>query len=533
MFWAIGKKEGFHEDEMFSYGASNSTLGSTFITYGRIDNLDTIVKDKNPFLTIQKRIFYYFHQDEYSSAEKDLGRDDFKSVWRTREDATEYLQIDNFEEAIDFFTVYWNTAKDVHPPLFYFAVHIASILFWGHFSKYIIFIVNLLFFYGTIHFLRKILELIGRKELTIPNLIFYGASIGAISTVIFQRMYMMLTFFTIWFLYINLKIYINSFELDKKLKRQLIVVTILGFLTQYNFCIYAAFVALVMIGISIYKKNKKFILKYIVAFIIAAIIGVLIFLPSIYHIFFSYRGGGRSERGFTTLEALKALMERGLSAYSLAFYFGVGLSISLILIFIWKFIKSNSKGIYLILLIPAIFTFLAIGVISPYKSLRYIMFLLPIFALFFIVLLDELIDSKKFSCIFLTIFAIYISVYGIATQKINYLYEGYNDYLKIADEYQDDRFVLVMPTVFSQIQDVPEFKIYKESLIIAPDRLEDLETYSEFEQEDEFIVGIKNWNKKPIDAILDEIVVYTGFENYELVYSSDESANMTIYRFFK
>ena len=32
MFWAIDKKEGFHEDEMFSYGASNSTLGNTFLS---------------------------------------------------------------------------------------------------------------------------------------------------------------------------------------------------------------------------------------------------------------------------------------------------------------------------------------------------------------------------------------------------------------------------------------------------------------------------------------------------------------------
>ena len=148
MFWAIGKKEGFHEDEMFSYGASNSTLGNTFLSYGRIDNLDTIIKRRNPFITLKNFLHYkLFDRSDYEKTEKALNRDDFKSVWRTPEDAIEYLQIDNFEEAIDFVSVYWNTAKDVHPPLFYFAVHIVSILFWGHFSKYIIFIVNMLFFY--------------------------------------------------------------------------------------------------------------------------------------------------------------------------------------------------------------------------------------------------------------------------------------------------------------------------------------------------------------------------------------------------
>lgn len=148
MFWAIGKKEGFHEDEIFSYGASNSTLGNTFLSYGRVDNIDTIIKSRNPFISIKNFIYYkILNKDAYSKAEKALNRDDFKSVWRTREDAIEYLQIDNWKEAVDFASVYWNTAKDVHPPLFYFAVHIVSIFFWGHFSKYIIFIVNLIFFY--------------------------------------------------------------------------------------------------------------------------------------------------------------------------------------------------------------------------------------------------------------------------------------------------------------------------------------------------------------------------------------------------
>ena len=169
MFWAISCKEGFHEDEMFSYGASNSTLGNTFLTYGRVDNIDSIIKRRNPFLTLKNYIYYtVINQDAYQEAVKELDRDDFKSVWRTRDDAIEYLQIDNWQEAVDVVSVYWNTAKDVHPPLFYFAVHIVSILFWGHFSKYIIFIVNLLFFYRNNLATKKNLY-INRKETFISS----------------------------------------------------------------------------------------------------------------------------------------------------------------------------------------------------------------------------------------------------------------------------------------------------------------------------------------------------------------------------
>lgn len=533
MFWAIGKKEGFHEDEMFSYGASNSTLGNTFLSYGRVDNVDSIIKTRNPFLTLKNYIHYkVVDRKAYDEAVKDLNRDDFKSIWRTKADAVEYLQIDNFGEAIDFASVYWNTAKDVHPPLFYFAVHIASVLFWGHFSKYIIFLINLLFFYGTIHFSRKILELIQRENLIIPNLIFYGASIGAISTVMFQRMYMMLTFFIIWFLYVNLKIYKNNFELDKNLKKELIVVTILGFLTQYNFCFYAVFVAIVMIGIGLKKNGKKAVRTYFLQYIKAAIIGILLFVPSIYHIFFSYRGAGRGAREFTIYEAFVAFCKNLFSSFSLPLCFGIGLTIALAIVFIWKFIQGNSKGIYLIFSIPAILTFLAIIVMSPYKSLRYIMFLLPIFTIEFVVLMDELIDNKKFSSILLTVFAIYLSTYGILMKPINYLYIGYQKYLDIAKEYQEDRFVLVMPTVFSQIQDTLEFQTYRESLIIAPDRLEDLKDFNEFDNENEFILGIKNWIDNP-EEVLEQVLEYTEFTNYELLHTSTKSARLDVYRIYR
>ena len=183
MFWAINKKEGFHEDEMFSYGVSNSTLGNTFLSYGRIDIPDSIIKSRNPFIMLKNYIYYKVIKPEaYNLAVKELNIDISKSIWRTRGDAIEYLQIDNWKEAIDFMSIYWNTAKDVHPPLFYIAVHIASILFWGHFSKYIIFIVNLVFFIGTLWYLRKIIILINRKELSIPNIILYESITKVVNT---------------------------------------------------------------------------------------------------------------------------------------------------------------------------------------------------------------------------------------------------------------------------------------------------------------------------------------------------------------
>lgn len=147
--------------------------------------------------------------------------------------------------------------------------------------------------------------------------------------------------------------------------------------------------------------------------------------------------------------------------------------------------------------------------------------------------MNELVENKKFSSIILTLFAIILSINGILTNPINYLYIGYQKYIDIAKTYENDRFVLVMPTVFSQIQDMKEFQIYKESLIIEPTRLEDLNDFTEFQNEDEFILGIKNWIEMPENEVLNKVLNYTGYDKYELLHSSKNSAKMVVYRLYK
>ena len=49
----------------------------------------------------------------------------------------------------------------------------------------------------------KILNLLGKEKISILGVILYGMSVGGISSMMFLRMYMMLTFFTVLFLYIN------------------------------------------------------------------------------------------------------------------------------------------------------------------------------------------------------------------------------------------------------------------------------------------------------------------------------------------
>lgn len=538
MFFYIDKKEGFHEDEIFSYTASNSSYSNIMLSYAKADNVDTILKTPNMFETLHNLVYYIvFNRDEYDEKMISLQDRLDTSVWKTREEAAETMEINSIHEVFDYFTVYWNTSRDVHPPLFYFLVHFVSSIFYNNFSKYIIFIINLAFFLATCIVLRKIAKRLDKENLAIPLLILYGFSIGAISTVMFQRMYMMLTFFTVLFLYINLKIYYNNFKLDKKLKIELVVTTILGFLTQYYFCIYAAFLALAMIIIMLWKESKNEIENYILQLIKSAIIGVLLFLPSIYHIFFSYRGAGGALSEFTVLEKMIAFIKQFFDSFSLTIVAGIIICVILFITLIIRCIKhKEDRYIYSLLIFPVLFSFVIVCRISPFRSVRYIMFFFPIIAITSIWLMDNLIElivkNKNIRIGILVFLACVISIFGLITNKVNYLYIGYNDYLKIANDNSETRFVLICSTSYVHINDLLEFMTYKESIIIDPDKLEQLRNNEELKQEDEFILSIKNW-AGDVDEILKDVLEYTGYSDYELLLNTGNSANCSVYKITK
>ena len=131
---------------------------------------------------------------------------------------------------------------------------------------------------------------------------------GAISTVMFQRMYMMMTFFVLMYTYISLKI--CRYGMCKKEMLWLSIATILGFLTQYYFCLFAL-VMFIILFIHLKGKRKTWVWENIKL----AILGVVLFPASIYHIFFSYRGIGRLQENY--FERLKYYLEEMFKEFSI------------------------------------------------------------------------------------------------------------------------------------------------------------------------------------------------------------------------
>lgn len=542
MFYWIGQKEGFHEDEIFSYGSSNYKWDNVFQAAGKSDFLNRTIEKyvigDSIGKTLENIRYYLSNQDEFGRLAGEIHNGD-KPVWKTSEDAKEYLTIGE-GDVLNYFSVYYNQSRDVHPPLFYMLVHLVSSIAYGVFSKYIIFSINLIFFILSFYIIRKIFILFDKKWLGLITLVLYGLSMGAASTVIFQRMYMMITFFGLAYLYINLKILKNNLEITKKEKWQLFWTVLLGFLTQYYFCILVFIIFILMLIRFIQKKEYKMLRKYIIIHIVTAIVGIILFPAAIYHIFFSYRGVNLIENGRSFGQTILFYIQRIAEAYSLnnVLIFAV-LALAIIGILIKVIIlkkdekKINNLYSYLLIIIPTVLYILIVSKMAPdieaKYAMRYIMPILPEIAIIFVLGISKIFENKKAAYGLLAVIVLLITVNGIITNEPKYLYRGYRNYLEIANEYKDLKFVYAVDNAFTHLTSLPEFMTYDKSLIINMnyDKLDFLKTDEEIQSEDQFILTIKKWMN--VEDTLNQILEYTGFSNYEVLLDQDDDTGSIIY----
>ena len=542
MFYWIGQKEGFHEDEIFSYGSSNYKWDNVFQAAGKSDFLNRTIEKyvigDSIGETIDNIKYYISNQAEFGKLAGEIHSGD-KPVWKTSQDAKDYLTIGE-GDVLNYFSVYYNQSRDVHPPLFYMLVHLVSSIAYGVFSKYIIFAINLIFFILSFYIIRKIFILFDKKWLGLIAILLYGLSMGAASTVIFQRMYMMITFFGLAYLYVNLKILKNNLEITKKEKWQLFWAVLLGFLTQYYFCILVFIIFVLMCIRFIQKKEYKMLKKYIIIHVVTAIVGIILFPAAIYHIFFSYRGVNLIENGRSFAQTLIFYIQRIAEAYSvnnIVIY--ALLLLSVVGIFI-KFIliKKNKKKIknlysYLLILVPTICYILIVTKMAPdieaKYAMRYIMPILPELAILFVLGISKIFENKKIAYGLMSAIVLVITVSGMITNEPKYLYRGYNNYLEIANEYKDLKFVYAVDNAFTHLTSLPEFMTYNKSLIINMnyDKLDFLRTDEELQSEDQFILTIKKWMN--VDDTLNKILKYTGFKNYEILLDQEDDTGSIIY----
>lgn len=234
-------KSGYHTDEVWTYGLANSY--------------------HKPFLD-------------------GVGRDDDAVRISSGDDYTKYLTTDN-SDRFKFESVVYNQVRDVHPPLFYFVIHLISSIFPGVFSKWIGIVPNLLYLVITLIFIYLITQkLTSNKLLPVISTLLYGLSVGAVDTSTYIRMYMMMTMFVTIFSYLHVRLVVDK-TYNTKLLIALGLTTFLGFFTQYYFIIFAAIIGILMFIYLLLSKQFNKLWRYCLA-MLSALVAMLLIYPTAY-----------------------------------------------------------------------------------------------------------------------------------------------------------------------------------------------------------------------------------------------------------
>ena len=300
------QKNGYHVDEIYSYGLANSEylpfmhfgesgydVKDWMMEYGAGESFVQLFKNLwKDFQILKEHKFNFYSTPIYEAylVAQANSADTTTTTWVSGQDYRDYVSVSP-ENTFNYASVYYNQRGDVHPPFFYILLHTICSIFQGSFSKWYGLVLNMVFLMLTLGILYKMCrEYCGGELPALAIVASYVFSYGFISTAMFIRMYAILTFFVIWSCYLHLELLEADFCMTKKRVRKLVLVTLLGYYTHYYYVLYALGMAVVCCVIAFLRKHYKSMFQYIFAMAGAAIAGICIWPFSVKHVFRSYRG---------------------------------------------------------------------------------------------------------------------------------------------------------------------------------------------------------------------------------------------------
>ena len=384
-----------------------------------------------------------YHEDELltynlANSSKQLNVD---GGWNTPKDFNEYLSADK-NECFNYAQVYQNQITDAsHPPLYYAMVHTVCSFFPESFSRWYAYSINVLAMAGILILLFKIgRKVTGSNVYALIGAGAYAFSIACITTTIYLRMYAVLTFFVLSFLYITLKLYDKRNGINIKDCLTLGIIVFSGILTHYYFILFAAVTGLVFIVFKIKEKFLKDLIKYIITAAAGAAAALCVYPFIISNVLGGNRGFGSLRFSVDLITIVTYLI------YKLCTYVQI-LAKELFLNQIWLLVLccvcAVGFGIYfrfvkkkklsrraILILVPTLVFFIVISLVSPFNSDRYIMVSLPIIAMIFafaFIKVFELIKNKN-AYILLSVSIVLASAVALCTVTPYYVYGKTNLY---------------------------------------------------------------------------------------------------------
>ncbi len=431
----------------------------------------------------------YIHMDEaYSLALAQYDKiditanEDFYNTWHTDQYYQDYLALQE-EDQGDWGPVYKNQKDDVHPPLYYVLLRGVMGLDLGRFSKWPGIILNIVIMGGCSVLLYEVLRKLLVKEKNTARkalilVLFAGITVAGVSTVVYIRMYALLTLMVLLTLWLHLEL------LERKKPKfgwyvAIGLAVVLGVLTQYYYLFFLF--GLVLVTVVRYVRQKRWAesVKYLGSLVVAGILVLVIWPHILQHMFFGYRGQGV----LGNLVNLKILGKQ-IWDYLLIVDYNVFHHLMLVVAMLivgfaayrWrKQIKRvNLNKEFWLIFWPTVTYFGLAAIASPFIELRYIMpvcgliFVLVMYVLY--VLMGGILVEKRQSLVTLGVMIVVLiaapAQIGLGWMRIELLYRDRQEVMKAVTEKPSVPILYFITTENNRFLDnILPFAIAKESYL--------------------------------------------------------------------
>lgn len=509
----ISQKDGYHMDELLTFELANAEYNPWIVPTQPVGRLAKFMQQEiygdslGETLGNLKDTVADVLRNRGSSKLLSYKADVYEQpVWITREQFHEYITVGD-RDGFNYLSVYFNVKDDNHPPLYFMLVHTMSSLFRDRISPWMGCVFNLAAVMGCCILMFALGRLLAAchyiEERTgerwgLGSALLYGCSSGAIATTVFIRMYGVLTFLCMLSLYLHLQKWLGEQSGAGKdfMKKNglLILVTALGYWTQYFFLFYCLLLALTTVILLFRGGRKKEAFRYVRSMVIAAVIGVGVYPFGVKHILTSGRGveaignlaSGLSGYGERLLAFGRLLLARTLGQGPLEPVIVTALlvlGVALLVIGRSKARDSRDpelagngkigwRGLGWMLVFPPVGYFLLAARMSPYMVDRYIMPVFPFAAMaltgLLIYLWRRLGPAGEGGVLWALLVVSCVSVF---TYDGEYLYKGYGIQLQMAEEYASLPCICVYEG-YGFYDNLLEFQTYDRTLLVKPSELE-------------------------------------------------------------
>lgn len=511
MLWFANAKQGYFVDELWSYGLANS----------------------------------YYHPHIYSN-------DALEQRWVSGEYFKDYIEVSD-SDRFKYGSVIYNQKDDNHPPLFYIVLHTISSLFPDTFSKWYGIVPNIVYFIAVSVLLFQLAKKLLKNEwLALVPVFAFGFSAGAISSVIYIRMYVLLMVWILSTLNLHGKWLLGG-AMSKKELFILIIISYFGYMSHYYFFIFAFFVSLFYGCYLLVKRDNKEVFHYCIAMLGSLFLVAITFPTAYVKLFFGERGS-EAVGNFLGLNNLSInakayfkIIGQGLFANTQWILLILILLGAVVAFIIWcrktfeviydkekdcTYIKlhmdeeKNTTNNFSILLLVGMIIFSAVGYfliilkVAPYKVDRYVFGIYPVIMLMVVYFSYRILHcyiSDKVAFVTLFVLFMVLSVKGIIDHNVEYIYPGYDKNIKIMQEHKGEDCLYVTWDYYKLAGNALELENMGRVYTLVPDTIEELPKVINPNKTKMIVYVDEGFNQK---EIMDKICTTTGFTQYKKLFES-------------